>query len=289
MMRKLNFKNIITVISGLMLLLLGINTTVIQAQDADKFIRSGNKYYADSNFQAAELKYTKALETNPNSEKGLFNQGNSYYEQQKYEEALQNYEMTAELMQDPKDKAAAYHNLGNAYFKGQQFDKSVDAYKNALRLQPNDLETKYNLALAKKMLEQQQQNQQDQQNQDQQNQDQQDQQDQDKQDQDQQNQDEQNQDQQNQDQQNQDKGDQNEQQSGEENPSDQQEQNEGQQGKEGENEEKGEQQQMVMPSKLSKEEVERILEALANDEVKVQEKLIEKKTPPNAKKSDKDW
>lgn len=289
MMKKLNFKNIIPVISGWMLLLLCINSAVIQAQDAEKFIRSGNKYYADSNFQAAELKYTKALETNPNSEKGLFNQGNSYYEQQKYEEALQNYEMTAELMQDPKDKAAAYHNLGNAYFKGQQFDKSVDAYKNALRLQPNDLETKYNLALAKKMLEQQQQNQQDQQNQDQQNQDQQDQQDQDKQDQDQQNQDEQNQDQQNQDQQNQDKGDQNEQQSGEENPSDQQEQNEGQQGKEGENEEKGEQQQMVMPSKLSKEEVERILEALANDEVKVQEKLIEKKTPPNAKKSDKDW
>ena len=282
-MMKKALKNIKPMTASIMLIMLFsmMNSISLLVQDADKFIRSGNKYYADSNFQAAELKYTKALETDPNSEKGLFNQGNSYYQQEKYEEALQNYEMTAELMLNPKEKAAAYHNLGNAYFKGQQLEKSIEAYKNALRLQPNDAETKYNLALAKKLLEQQKQ---DQQNQDK-NQDQQENKDQENKD--QENKDQENQDQNQQDQQKDGEGDQDKQDQGQE---DQQEQKDGQQGKEGEDgKEEGEEKQMIMPSKLSKEEVERILEALANDEIKVQEKLIEKKTPPNTKKSDKDW
>lgn len=268
--------------SGLTALMLFVSISNTIAQNPEKFIRGGNKYYNEDNFGAAELKYTEALSEDPNSEKGLFNQGNAYYKQEKYEESLQNYEMVAELLMNPAEKAAAYHNLGNAHFKNQKFEESIEAYKNALRNNPIDGDTKYNLALAQKMLEQQQQ----------------------------QNQDQENQDQENQDQENQDQKDQEDKQDQGENEEEQQKDGEGedeqdqsseskdegqeQDKKEGENqedkqgEEKGEPKEMK-EIQLTPEQVEQLLKALAQDENKVQEKLMKKKMPASPNKSDKDW
>ncbi len=245
----------------------------VSAQNADKTIRKANKLYQDQKYTEAETKYDEALDIDPNSEKSIFNQGNAYYKQERFDEALQNFEMTAEMLDDPNQRAAAYHNLGNAYFQGEDYQKSIEAYKSSLRLNPKDDDTRYNLVLAQNKLKQQQQEQQQNQDQNQENQDQENQ--------DQQNE---NQDQQNQDQQ-QDGSDENQQQNQDQQNQDQQQQN--QQGDQKEQE--GSQQQAAQPVKLSKEEVQRILEALANDENKVQEKLIKKKTPPNQKKADKDW
>lgn len=262
-------------ILGVLILLFSFQKSI--AQDPEKFIRAGNKLYKDSLYEAAAEKFEQALEVDPNYDKGIFNQGNAYYQQKNYEEALKNFELSAGLMEDPAQKAAAYHNLGNTLFDSQQYDKSIEAYKNALRNNPNDADTKYNLMVAKKML-QDQQNQNQDQNQDQENQDQQNQ--------DQENKE--NQDQENQDQQNQENQDQNDQQNQdqEQKESDQKDGNKGEEGKE--DGEKKEQPAMT-PSKLTPEEVQRILESLSNDEKNTVKELMKKEHKAKPNKSDKDW
>jgi len=256
------------------------------AQQTDKAIRQGNKLYGKADFESAEAKYREVLEADPTSQKGLFNQGGAYYQQEKYEEALQNYEISAEMMDDPVQRAGAYHNLGNTFFRSQELEKSIEAYKNALRLNPMDEETRYNLALAQSMLKQQEQNQD--QNQDQEDQD-----------------GENEQDQENQQQQDQDQNQQDQQDQDEQNEEGDEQQDQQQQQQDGENEEEGDQQEQQSeageegeeqkeqmapePSKLSKEEVQRILEALANDENKVQGKIIKAKTKTDNGKIEKDW
>jgi tetratricopeptide (TPR) repeat protein len=246
-------------------------TATIQAKDGDNFIRQGNKLYKDSLYDAAEQKFSKALEVDANDEKAIYNQGNAYYKQKKLEEAIKNFELSAGLMEDAHQKAAAYYNLGNSFFDSQQYDKSIEAYKNALRQNPNDMDTKYNLMVAKKMLENQQnqnqeQDQQNDQNQDQENKDK------------NQNQ----QDQQNQNQEN------NQQQNGENQNQQDQQQNQEQSGKDG-NEGEEQQPSGMSPSKLTPEEVKRILESLATDEKNTVKEIIKNEHKAKPNKSDKDW
>ncbi len=255
-------------------------TINVSAQNTDKLIRKGNKAYGESKFSEAENHYSKVLEINPSQEKSLYNQGNAYYKQEKYEDAVQNFELSAQMLKDPLEQAAAYHNLGNTHFKAQKYQESLNAYKEALKRNPKDLETKYNLMLAKKMLEQQQ-NQNQQQNQDQ---------DQNKEQEDNKNE-EQNknnkENQNNEEQQNQDQDQDQDQQKDNKKQEEQSQNGEQQQNKKGEEEKQS--QQAITPSKLSKEEAERILEALMNEENKVQEKLIKKKGKPVKVENDKDW
>ena len=104
------------------------------------------------------------------------------YGQEKYEETVKHYEPLVDNSNDPETAAHVWHNIGNSLLEGQQYGPSIEAYKNSLRLNPSDMDTKYNLAYAQKKLQEQEQEQQDQdqqdqdQNQDQQDQDQQDQQ-----------------------------------------------------------------------------------------------------------------
>jgi hypothetical protein len=158
------------------------------------------------------------------------------------------------LAQTEEQKAKIFHNLGNTFLKSQKLQESIGAYKEALKINPNDLETKYNLSYALKQMQNQQNNQQNQQNQDQQDQNQ------------DQNQDEQDQ---NQDQENKDQ----------EEKQDQQQQNQDQQ--------QNQQQNPEPKDEISKDEAQRILDALKNNEAELQKKMREQKT----KKSnvEKDW
>ena len=128
-------------------------------------------------YQSAETQYRKALELNRNYDKANYNLGTSLYRQGRYEEAAQYFKTVAEQpSSDSKLRAKAYHNLGNSLMKQENYGESVKAFKNSLKLDPSDLDTKYNLEYAKQKLkqqEQQQQQNQQNQNQDQQNQDQQ--------------------------------------------------------------------------------------------------------------------
>lgn len=151
---------------------------IVNAQSAHSYLREADKNYKEQKYNLSEENYRKALEKEPGAP-GNYNLGNAIYNQERYEEALSRFEAAANNSKDETVKAQAYHNLGNTHFKQQAYDKSVDAYKNALRLNPRDVETKTNLAIAQRQLRiqqeqqkknQQQQNQQNQQKEEEQNQ-----------------------------------------------------------------------------------------------------------------------
>lgn len=151
-------------------------TGTMFAQKAErKNVREGNKLYQSEKFTESEIAYRKSLEVNPRSTEGTYNLGNALYKQKKYPEAAEQYQLVAgqgeKMIETPEGKARlsqTYHNMGNIFMQSKDYGKSVEMYKQSLRLNPKDDETRYNLALAQKLL-QDQQNQDD--SQDQQNED----------------------------------------------------------------------------------------------------------------------
>lgn len=149
------------------LLLLSTGCAFAQKTERD-YLRSGNKLYNDSLFIKAEVDYRKALELNPKSTDAMFNLGNSLLMQQKAKEAMEQFESASKIEKDKEKLAQIYHNMGVILQSSQQYPQCIEAYKQSLRNNPKDDETRYNLALAQKLLKDQQQNQN--QNQDQQDQ-----------------------------------------------------------------------------------------------------------------------
>jgi Ca-activated chloride channel family protein len=198
----------------------------LYAQGERKYIRQGNKEYEDESYEKSEVQYRKALEKDLSSYEGNFNLGDALYRQQKYEDASKKFSGLTSTEKERKELAKIYHNLGNSLLESNRVEESIEAYKNALRNNPDDYETKHNLAYALNLLQQQKKQQQQQQQQNQ-------------------NQDKKDQDQQKQDQQ------------------DQQQQEQKQQ----------EQQQQQQKDKISREDANRILQALQQDEKQLQEKL----------------
>ena len=179
-----------------LLLCVGAGQALAQEKTDRDYLRSGNKLYNDSLFIKAEVDYRKALEINPKSTDAMFNLANTLLMQQKAKEAMEQYQSVSKIEKDKDKLAQIYHNMGVILQSGKQYPQCIEAYKESLRNNPKDDETRYNLALAQKLLKDQQQ---DQQNQDQQQQQQKEQ----KEDKQEQNQDQQEQDQKDQQQQNQ--------------------------------------------------------------------------------------
>lgn len=152
-------------------------------KDVRRNVRKGNKAYSQQKFGEAFSFYEKAAEENPNAKEAKFNLGNALYRQKEWTKTAEQLNHYLSLEQaDPAKMAAAWHNMGNALLQQKELQKSAEAYKNALRLNPDDNETRYNLAVVQKMIqdeedqsdqeqdEQQQQEQQQEQQQNQQNQ-----------------------------------------------------------------------------------------------------------------------
>ena len=150
-----------------MLLLVGSVHGLAQNKTDRDYLRSGNKLYNDSLFIKAEVDYRKALEINPKSTDAMFNLANALLMQQKAQEAMEQYESVSKIEKDKEKLAQIYHNMGVILQSSKQLPQCIEAYKESLRNNPKDDETRYNLALAQKQLKDQQQ---DQQNQDQQEQ-----------------------------------------------------------------------------------------------------------------------
>ena len=146
-----------------------LSAVAVSAQKAERdYIRKGNRLFNDSIFVDAEVNYRKALEVNPKSTVSMYNLGNTISQQQKFQDAMEQYVSASNIEKDKMKLAHIYHNMGVLLQAGKDYAKAVDAYKMSLRNNPTDDETRYNLALAQKMLKDQQQNQQNQdQNQDQ--------------------------------------------------------------------------------------------------------------------------
>lgn len=146
-----------------------LSAVAVSAQKAERdYIRKVNRLFNDSIFVDAEVNYRKALEVNPKSTVSMYNLGNTLSQQQKFQDAMEQYVSASNIEKDKMKLAHIYHNMGVLLQAGKDYAKAVDAYKMSLRNNPTDDETRYNLALAQKMLKDQQQNQQNQdQNQDQ--------------------------------------------------------------------------------------------------------------------------
>ncbi|MDR3093828.1 MAG: tetratricopeptide repeat protein [Bacteroidales bacterium] len=134
--------------------------------DFRKEMRAGNKLYDGEKPLEAETAYRKALNAKKDNDNATFNLGDALYRQKKYDEAGKQFEKAATLMTEKEDKARAFYNLGNSFLQQQKLKEGIEAYKQALRNDPNDVDTKTNLSYALKMLQQQQQQQQNQDNKD---------------------------------------------------------------------------------------------------------------------------
>jgi len=222
------------------------------AQNPNKLIRQGNNAYADSSYTTAEESYRTALAADQNAFNAAFNLADAIYKQENYEEASTLFQGLTEKAESKEEKAMAYHNLGNSLLQEQKLEESIEAYKNALRNNPSDSDTKYNLAYAQRMKQQQEQNQEEQDEEEK------------KEEQEQQQEEEQKQ---------------------EEEKEEQQEGNN--QEKEPQEEQKPQKEQN--PDQISKEEAEKMLDALQQQEKELQENLQKKKAKGVKLKIEKDW
>lgn len=118
----------------------------------DKDLPKGNREYAEKKYAEAESDYRVSASKNPEKAASLFNLGNAIYRQKQIEEAKRQYKKTIETAKSYFEKHRAFHNLGNIYMAEKKYQEAVDAYKSALRNNPDDEETRYNYALAKKFL-----------------------------------------------------------------------------------------------------------------------------------------
>lgn len=233
------------------------------AQNYREQVLSGNQAYGEEKFDAAEIAYRQALEGERDQPlEANFNLGNALYKQGRYAEASQSFQRVLGQTDDARIQALTWHNLGNIAVQEKKYQEAVEAYQKALLKNPKDNQTRYNLAKAMKMLEQQQQEQ----NQNEDQQDREDQEDQKK----------------NppQDQKQDQKKDGNQEQEPKDQPSspEQKQQNQEQQ-----------QQGKPQKDKISRADAERLLEALERDEEDLQQKLLRKMVKPQSNPSIKDW
>ena len=150
---------------AVMLLLLTVLSAT--AQTERQYIRQGNKQFRMGDYPNAEVSYRKAIEQNPKNPQASFNLGNALMAQKKDSAAVTQFENASRLETNPLRKAQSFHNIGVICQTHKMYGEAIEAYKNALRLNPNDDETRYNLVLCKHQKQKQDQQKQNQGNDDQ--------------------------------------------------------------------------------------------------------------------------
>lgn len=238
----------------MLLVLLAASEATAQQMPERSLVRKGNRQYNKGEYGEAIKRYEEAIKAAPESFEATYNLGNALYKAERFDTAEQTIlRAAADTLRTNDERAETYYNLGNAQFKQQKYKEALESYKQSLRLNPSDMEAKYNYAYTKRLLDDQnkdgggggndQQNQDQNQNQDQQNQN-------------------------GQGQQNPQQGD-NRQQQG--NPQQQPAKPDNNQG------DKGDGEGQPTPSGISPQEQEQMLDAIQAQEDKTQEKLKEKR------------
>ncbi len=237
------------------------------AQSTNELLRSGDEYYRRGDNTAAEEVYRKAR-MKESSLAANYNLGNSTYNLERYEEAVDHYMNATLKVSESETNSAIHYNLGNAYFNNQDLEKAIEAYKQAVRLDANNKEARYNLAVCKEMKKQAEQQQQEEQGEGEG------------------------------DPQDQDQEDQEQQEGDQEQENKEQEENQEQQEQEdSESKQDSTQNQQGEPSAFDSTRLEKqtldsmdaikLLQIIQSEELKVQEKL--RKFNSNRKKPNKDW
>jgi len=277
----------------LLLLFVFALSTFVSAQSDRKITRKGNTQYETGDFVEAEVNYKKAIEKNANLLEAQFNLGDALAKQERFEEAIASFDLVSATSENENLKASALHNKGNVLLQQQDLEGAVESYKDALRVNPKDHQTRYNYAYAKNALEQQQQQEQEQEqneeNKDENSEDN-DENQENKDKGDQKNEDSENQDQDKSEEENEEnKEEQQDEGENKEDESEQEQQDKGQTDGEDSEEEKQEEQQKPKENQMSAEEAQRLLDALKQEENKVQAKIKKHKIKGAKVKIEKDW
>lgn len=143
---------------SVMLLLMSAFVLTASAQADRKFIRNGNRLYRQQQFAKAEAEYRKALSANSRNTQASYNLGCALLQQQKDSAAIAQFENAGKAETSKRRKAMAYHNMGVICQKHQMFSEAIEAYKESLRNNPSDNETRYNLELCRRQLKNQKKN-----------------------------------------------------------------------------------------------------------------------------------
>src|SRR5438132_1207486 len=125
------------------------------AQQEKYVLREGNNSYFGGKYNEAEKYYSEALKKKNNYPKANFNLGDAYYKQGKMTDAIGQFDVFIKNSNNKDTLSKAFHNMGNSYLKTKSYEDAIKAYKNSLKLNPKDEDTRYNLAYAKKKLEEQ--------------------------------------------------------------------------------------------------------------------------------------
>ena len=238
------------------------------AQNERKLIREGYRAYMKEDYNEAEVNFRKAEDENPDSYVARYNTGTALYKKNKIKESAERFSELLAEAEKPGDKARIWHNIGNTLLKSENYQESIEAYKNSLRLNPEDEQTRYNLAYAMEKLREQQ-------NKENQSQDRQ-----------KENQEDKKKDQQQQNQEN----NQDDQQDQQQNNEDDQQQDQSQNKQNEQQQNQDEKQQQPRPGEsLTREEAQRLLQAILQKEKKVKEKVDKKRARKAKTKTDKDW
>ena len=236
----------------ILLLLMSITSF---AQNKKSSLRDGNELYADSSFNEAEMQYRKSLEKDQDYFNASFNLADAVYKQERYEESSALFDALKDDAPTKADLAKVYHNLGNSLVKEQKLAEAIDAYKSALRINPNDKDTRHNLALSQQQKQQQEQEQENKEEEEEEE----------------------------------DKENKDEQKENKEGGNKEEEKDNKEQEKNQENKEKQEDKPEKKKEEMSKETAEKMLEAIQQQEKNLQEELQKKKVKGKRVKVLKDW
>ena len=232
-----------------------IISITLNAQTEKNFIRKGNREFENNKFPESEISYKKAIDKNKQYPDAVFNDGDALYKQNKFEEAGKQFIESVNQNYDKTKKSAGLYNLGNSLLKANKLPECIDAYKNSLKLRPDNHDAKYNLSYAQDLLKKQQEQQKKQQ-------------------------------------QDKDKKDQNKDKNKQDQKKDQKDQNDkniDQQKDQKNYQDQKQQQQQPQKQEISKEDAQRLLNSLANDEKNVQEKVKLAKATKAKVKSRINW
>lgn len=141
--------------TSILLLLFIVNSGLAFAQNDRTFIRQGNKLYRSQKWAQAETQYRKAISKNAKNTQALYNLGCALMMQQKDSMAMVQYQHAAQEETNVLRRSKSYHNMGVIMQNHREYAKAIECYKMALRCNPQDNETRYNLALCKKLLKNQ--------------------------------------------------------------------------------------------------------------------------------------
>lgn len=266
-----------------------------QDKQALQYMAEASGYIEDNNFAEAEASLRKAIAVNPENKKAAYNFGNLYISNKKNRTAFERLTEAIVENEDKDLKHKSFHNQGNIFMSEERYPEAVEAYKNALRNNPNDDETRYNLALAKQKMDEQggdggdgddQENQkeQEQENQDQgegENED-------ENQGKDEKSEEKDNKEGENKDEKNEGEGEKDPQ----EGEKEEKEKEQPSEGKSPEDNKEGDKQQpppQQMQGKISPEQLKNLLEAIENQEKDIQDKLNAKELKGKKVKTEKDW